>query len=145
MAHKNDYTVIAFLESGKPLKWIYVHTLSSIAKHLDKVYPTWKYFNVYNRRSGAYLRRFYKGSNIPPFLSLGVILGVFLSHLAALAPLPLNSTFNKSGEAFNPYPKPLIQFLTPFREAFPASGTFTHGFNNTATIWTISKQKGGFL
>lgn len=145
MAHKNDYTVIAFLESGKPLKWEYVHTLSSIARHLDKVYPTWKYFNVYNRRSGAYLRRFYKGSSIPSFLSLGAILGVFLSLLAALALPPLNSTFNKSGEASNPYPKPLIKFLTLFREAFPASGTFTYGFNNTATIWTLSKQKGGCL
>jgi DMSO/TMAO reductase YedYZ heme-binding membrane subunit len=67
--HKNDYSVIAFTETGETKKWQYVHKLNGFALFLTKQHPSWKYFNVYDRRTGQYLKRFYKGNFIPPFLS----------------------------------------------------------------------------
>ena len=69
MGHKNDYSVTAFFPSGKPKKWKFVHRLNDFASNfLDKKHSDWKYFNVYDRRTGAYLKRFYKGNVIPDFL-----------------------------------------------------------------------------
>ncbi len=65
---KNKYSVIVFLESDKPKKWEYVHKLDSIAMHLNKMHPTWLYFNVYDRRTGQYLKRFKKSDFIPAYL-----------------------------------------------------------------------------
>lgn len=66
--HDRDYTIIAFLESGEPKKWEYVDKLNSIAMHLNKMHPTWKYFNVYDRRTAQYLKRFKKNDYVPAFL-----------------------------------------------------------------------------
>jgi hypothetical protein len=69
MGHDNDYSVTAFFPSGEPKKWGHVHKLNTIVRYLDKTYPDWKYMNVYDRRNGNYLKRFYKGNFIPEFLS----------------------------------------------------------------------------
>jgi hypothetical protein len=68
MKHKNDYSIVAFFEEEKPKKWTYVHTLDSIANFLNQKHSGWKYFNVYNRRTGEYLQRIYKGNAIPKHL-----------------------------------------------------------------------------
>lgn len=68
MEHKNDYSVVVFFESGEVKKWTYVHKLNGFALFLEKKHPDWKYMNVYNRREGTYLRRFYKGNPTPQFL-----------------------------------------------------------------------------
>ncbi|MDP4285969.1 MAG: hypothetical protein Q8891_16265, partial [Bacteroidota bacterium] len=68
--HKNDYSVIVYFENTTPKKWQFVHTLNSFSKFLDSKHPTWKYFNVYERRTGKYLKRFYPGNVVPYFLSL---------------------------------------------------------------------------
>lgn len=68
MEHKNDYSVIAFLSDGKAKKWNYVHSLKNFAKFLDEKHSEWNYMNVYDRRKGQYLKRFYKGNSIPVFL-----------------------------------------------------------------------------
>lgn len=68
MEHKNDYSVVVFFESGEVKKWTYVHKLNGFALFLEKKHPDWKYMNVYNRREGTYLRRFYKGNPAPQFL-----------------------------------------------------------------------------
>jgi hypothetical protein len=68
MKRDNDYSVIAFFESGKAKKWQYVHNLRDFASFLDKKHSTWEYMNIYNRRTGNYLKRFYKGNNIPIFI-----------------------------------------------------------------------------
>lgn len=67
---KNDYSVIVFLENqDKPKKWNYVHKLNGFAMFLDKSHSSWEYMNVYNRRTGEYMKRFHKGNFIPPFIN----------------------------------------------------------------------------
>lgn len=68
MGHKNDYSVIVYFPEGTPKKWSYVHKLNSIVKFLDEKHSQWIYMNVYNRRTGLYLKRFYKGNYVPDFL-----------------------------------------------------------------------------
>jgi len=68
MKHKNDYSVIAFLSTGEVKKWKFVHLLKGFAMFLDQEHPDWMYINVYNRRTGNYLKRFYKGNSVPDFL-----------------------------------------------------------------------------
>lgn len=71
MAHKNDYSIIVFLEnSDKPKSWTYVHNLNGFASFLDNKHPTWKYMNVYERRTRNFLKRLYRGNQIPSFLLL---------------------------------------------------------------------------
>ena len=69
MGHKNDYSVTVFFLSGEAKKWRFVNGLNYFASNfLDKKHSEWKYFNVYDRRNGNYLKRFYKGNIIPDFL-----------------------------------------------------------------------------
>lgn len=68
MKHDNDYSVIVFLSDGKAKKWKFVHSLKNTAKFLDEKHSEWNYMNVYNRRTGQYLKRFYKGNSVPVFL-----------------------------------------------------------------------------
>ena len=68
MGHKNDYSVVVFFETGEVKKWTFVHKLNGFVLFLEKEHPDWKYMNVYNRREGTYLRRFYKGNPAPQFL-----------------------------------------------------------------------------
>lgn len=78
MQHKNDYTCIVYFPELSPKKWQFVHTLNSFAIFLTVKHPTWLYFNVYERRTGKYLKRFYKGNLAPQFLGmLGFILSPF--------------------------------------------------------------------
>lgn len=68
MAHKNDYSVTVFLSTGEVKKWGYVHKLNGFAEFLNKKHSSWMYMNVYDRREGNYLKRFYKDNFIPEFL-----------------------------------------------------------------------------
>lgn len=116
MAHKNDYTCIVYFPDGKPKKWTYVHKLNGFSLFLDKKHQSWTYFNVYDRRTGAYVRRFYRGNFIPYFLpTLVFALGWFFF-------LTFNNPSLKS-----PLSLPL------------------YGLNNTATISTPFLTKGGAL
>lgn len=66
---KNDYSVIVHFEDGtSPKKWTYVHKLNGFKMFMNKDYPNWQYMNVYNRRTKAFMRRFYRDSFIPPFI-----------------------------------------------------------------------------
>ncbi len=66
---KNDYSVIVFLENEKrPKKWEYVHKLNGFAMFLDKKHSSWLYMNVYNRRSGQFMKQLKKGTFIPQTL-----------------------------------------------------------------------------
>lgn len=116
MAHKNDYTCIVYFNIGQFKKWTYVHNLSGFAQFLEKRHQSWVYFNVYDRRTGAYLKRFYRGNFIPYFLPMLVF---------ALS-LPFFLTFN--------YPS--------LKSLFSVS---INGLNNTATISTLYLPKGGVL
>lgn len=113
MKRKNDYSCIVFFENERPKKWKYVHRLNGFAKFLDQKHRGWKYFNVYNRRQGEFLKRFYPGNSIPQFLGLLLLLVLLYQ--------PLNSTFDIS--------------------TFGLS-SFNNDFNNSATIATL-QQEGG--
>lgn len=66
---KNDYSVIVFLDNeSKPKKWNYVHNLHGFAMFLNKKHETWTYMNVYNRRSGVFIKRFKRNDFVPPFI-----------------------------------------------------------------------------
>ncbi|MGA2405278.1 MAG: hypothetical protein ABSF81_00820 [Bacteroidales bacterium] len=68
MGHKNDYSVTVFFLQGKPKKWTFVHSLDGFANFLNKNHSEWSYMNIYDRRKGQYLKRFYKGNVVPDFL-----------------------------------------------------------------------------
>ena len=74
MQHKNDYSCIVYFPNDEPKKWAYVHSLYNFSKFLDIKHPSWSYFNVYERRTTGYLKRFYKGNIVPIFLSLLIFL-----------------------------------------------------------------------
>ena len=66
---KNDYSVIVYIENeSKPKKWTYVHKLNGFSMFLNKSHPTWKYMNVYNRRTRDFLKQFKPSDFIPPFI-----------------------------------------------------------------------------
>lgn len=67
---KNDYTIIIFYEDKRaPFKMVYVHNCYDTSKWLNtsQNHQNWLYMNVYVRRSGRYLQRFYKNRFIAPF------------------------------------------------------------------------------
>lgn len=116
MAHKNDYTCIVYFPEGRPKKWTYVHGLLGFSKFLDNKHPNWTYFNVYDRRGGQYLKRYYNGNFIPYFLPMLVFAFGWFFFL----------TFNN----------PSLQSPIPVS---------INGLNNTATISTPNWRKGGAL
>lgn len=66
---KNDYSVIVFLENEtKPKKWTYVHKLNGFSMFLNKNHDKWLYMNVYNRRSGQFMKQFKRGVFVPAFI-----------------------------------------------------------------------------
>lgn len=104
MAHKNDYTCIVYFPDDKPKKWTYVHNLRGFAGFLDQKHPGWKYFNVYDRRTAAYLKRFYPNSPIPGFLALIFLLGqsFFLTFNNPTHALTFINGFNNSATIWTP-------------------------------------------
>lgn len=69
MAHKNDYSVVAFFsDNTSPKRWTYVHRLYGFSQFLNKKHPAWRYINVYDRRNGNFIKRFYREQFIPDFL-----------------------------------------------------------------------------
>lgn len=99
MPHKNDYTCIVFYKSEVPKKWGFVHSLSKFVSFLNEKHPNWLYLNVYERRTGKYLKRFYPSNIIPYFLSLFVfafILHFFLTFNNNSLRSTFNNDFNNS-------------------------------------------------
>lgn len=68
MTHKNDYSVIVFLNDGTVKRWLYVHNLYKFAQFLDAKHSNWLYMNVYDRRKNNFLRRIVRGSFVPPYI-----------------------------------------------------------------------------
>lgn len=65
--NKNDYSLIIFSENNQCLgKMEFVHSVFNASLWLTQSsnYSSWHYVNVYVRRSGRFLRRFYKGNYI---------------------------------------------------------------------------------
>jgi len=99
--HKNDYSCIVYFENTNPKKWAFVHKLNGFASFLNEKHKGWKYFNVYERRTAKFLKRFYPGNIIPDFIAS--LLLIFLLRCLPFhgLPVPLNSTFGSSPLTFN--------------------------------------------
>lgn len=67
---QNDYSVSVFGAHGFLAKYQYVGNLYKFGLFLDEKYPDWAYMNVYARRSGRYLKRYYRGDFIEAFPKL---------------------------------------------------------------------------
>ena len=93
MAHKNDYSCIVFYKSGTTKKWQFVHGLSKFVSFINEKHPGWDYINVYDRRTGKYLKRFYPGNIIPYFLTL-LPFAIILYFFLTFSNKPHQSTFN---------------------------------------------------
>lgn len=71
MAHKNDYSCIIFEDTKLLGKSTFVHNLYKYSIWLtrSKNYSNWTYINVYDRRNGNFIKRFYRTDRfIPVFL-----------------------------------------------------------------------------
>jgi len=125
MRHDNDYTCIAFFEDGTVKKWKKIHKLSRFASFLNQKHQSWKYFNVYEKGTKLYLKRFYPGNTIPKVLGLVLVLGISL--------LTQKFTSNKTTS------KERVAFLKPMKNTSSetTSNTYNNGFNNPATILTL--------
>jgi hypothetical protein len=123
MNNTKMYACFAFFPNGDVKRWKYVRNLKSFGEFLTKVHSGWKYFNVYDKGTKSYLKRFYPGNLIPKVIPALVVL---LSNM-----LTQEFTFSK---------KAAMTYENTFNKT-----TFTNGFNNSATIPTGNKQKGGVL
>jgi hypothetical protein len=121
--HKSKmYACFAFFPDGSVKRWKYVSNLQSFGQFLSKSHPAWKYFNVYDKGSKAFAKRFYPSNVIPKVLPLFIAFLLAFSFEVLLQKPPYENTFNK----------------TTIAEA-----TCIYGFNNTATIPTLFTKKGG--
>ena len=118
MHKKKMYACIAFFPNGEVKRWKYVRDLKSFGDFLNKDHSTWKYFNVYDKGTKQYLKRFYPGNIIPKVLGLILILGLSLTQK-----FTLDKTF--------------IQCISIAYEKTFSKTTFINGFNNSATNPTI--------
>lgn len=125
--HKSKmYACFAFFPDGTVKRWKYVTNLKSFSEFLAKSHPSWKYFNVYDKGTKAYLKRFYPGNLVPKILL--TVWVIFTSLLTQ------KFTFSeKQSEAYE----------NTFNKTTFIKATFINGFNNSVTIPTIEKQKGG--
>ncbi|MFY0643171.1 MAG: hypothetical protein JXR19_01755 [Bacteroidia bacterium] len=64
----NRYSIVVFFPKRNPLKWTYVYSIKSAAESLTNSFPTWKHMNVYDRKSGEFLKQFRPHHEIPKFI-----------------------------------------------------------------------------
>jgi hypothetical protein len=124
------YACFAFFANGDVKRWKYVRDLKSFAQFLSKDHPSWKYFNVYDKGTKQYLKRFYPGNSIPKVLSVFLI-GLFGLALTTKKP-PMKNTFTYL--FLNRIPTKHTFNKTTFR-------TFTNGIYYYATIPTPKGAK----
>src|SRR5215831_13601163 len=74
MSDKKMYECTVFFPAGYPKTWKYVRDLKTFGEFLNRDHPTWKYFNVYEKGSKKYLKRFYFDNIIPKVLTIILIL-----------------------------------------------------------------------
>jgi hypothetical protein len=114
MHKKKMYACFAFFPNGDVKRWKYVRNLKSFADFLTKDHSSWKYFNVYDKGTKQYIKRFYPGNVIPKVLGLILILGLLQTQ---------KFTFDKT----------FIYSLSLSYEKTFSKTTFINGFNNSAT------------
>lgn len=115
------YSCIVFFPDAEVKKWNYVRDLKGFSEFLSNKHPTWEYFNVYEKGSKQFLKRFYFGNVVPKLLMVLILL---------TQKFTLSDSFN----TFNPSNQ------YPLKNTFDKSfdRTFNIGFNNSATNPTQS-------
>lgn len=126
------YACLAYFPSGEVKKWKYVRDMQSFAQFLSKSHATWKYFNVYDKGTKAYLKRFYPGNMVPKVLGL-LLLAVGLSLLTKRNTFSTTLTCTQQANLENTTLALPLTF-----------NTLTNGIYNHATILTL-EEKGGLL
>lgn len=125
------YACFAFFPDGNVKKWKYVTNLQSFSEFLSKSHPAWRYFNVYDKGTKAYLKRFYPGNLVPKVLgAVGLVLALTKTLSTFINPVRLLTYENT--------------FILTICKASEPEATFINGFNNSATIPT-PEEKGGCL
>jgi len=131
MQHKTKmFACFAFFPDGSVKRWKYVRNLKSFGDFLAKDHSTWKYFNVYDKGTKAYLKRFYPGNLIPKVLPTLII---FLAVLSTQ-----KFTFNKTFAQ-----RATLAYENTFNKTTFTKTTFINGIYNSATISTDLTPKGG--
>lgn len=138
------YACFAFFPDGSVKRWKYVTNLTSFMLFLSKSHSTWKYFNVYEKGSKQFAKRFYPGNTVPKVLGLLMLFSLLTQKF----------TFGKSNlrvnhdsiSVKNTFGKNHLQLrLTNAAHETFNKTTLINGFNNTATISTNEKPKGGIV
>ena len=62
---KNDFRCTAFQGSRQTNFMAYVHSIGTYVDFLSKQNVEWSVINIYNRRSGQFIKRLYKNDPIP--------------------------------------------------------------------------------
>ncbi|OLY94408.1 hypothetical protein SAMN05444008_1017 [Cnuella takakiae] len=124
------YECQAFFAETYPKKWKYVRDLESFSNFLRQSHPAYKYFNVYEKGSRQFLKRFYPGNLVPKvlpfwvFASLGLLTQKFTSSNT--------SSFSQ-----------VLQYPLKNTPGETTLTTSAYDFNYCATIPTFWKRKGG--
>ena len=121
------YECTTFFPSGFPKKWKYVRDLKSFTQFLSKDHASWKYFNVYEKGTKNYLKRFYPGNVVPK--TLGLLLLVLLTQK-----FTSSNTFSNS-EAY------IMKNTTSNKTTSSTYNTSINGFINSTTISNHSDKK----
>jgi|SRR5436190_14377611 len=87
MSNRKMYACFAFFANDEVKRWKYVTDLKSFVQFLTKNHPKWKYFNVYDKGTKQYLKRFYPGNIVPKILGL---------YLLAFSLYAMKNTFSKT-------------------------------------------------
>lgn len=120
--HKKPmYECQAFFPDTHPKRWKYVTDLKGFSGMLSRDHSSWRYFNVYEKETKKYLKRFYPGHVIPK------VLGLLLFCL-----LTLKFTFGIKTPAL-----PATSMKTPVMRP---QAPLTNGIYNSATISILSPQ-----
>jgi hypothetical protein len=108
------YACFTFFPNGEVKRWKYVTNLESFAKFLSKDHPSWKYFNVYDKGTKQFVKRFYPGNSIPKvlgvFLLVFLLQGLNLSQDQTTIQLPMKNTFSKT--TFNTFTNGIYYYAT---------------------------------
>jgi hypothetical protein len=119
------YECQAFFPSGYPKKWKYVRDLQSFTQFLNKEHSSWKYFNVYEKGTKQYLKRFYPGNAVPKTLLLLLLGSTLLTHYSPVVKATPIS----------------IEQLNPMKNTTSNKLPLLNGFNNSTTIPTTQPLK----
>lgn len=127
------YECQVFFPSDFPKKWKYVTDLGSFAQFLSKSHSAWRYFNVYEKGTKLYLKRFYPGNAVPKTLAFLLVFGLGLLTQKFTS----NKTFNLSALSINLYPLKNTSSETTSNNDFNFCATIPTPLNPKEAVCTL--------